>query len=295
MIGVTLDQLRIFAAVAEREHLTRAAAALHLTPSAVSSAIRTLEQRYGVVLFHRIGRGIELTEAGHILLPEAHATLASARAADLALAELGGLLRGTLEVQASQTIAGYWLPPRLVAFHAQHPAIELRLEIGNTESVARAVLEGAADVGFIEGEIDVPALRAAMVATDRLIVVVPPGHPWADGHVLCADELLRGSWIMRERGSGTRSAFEEALRAMGADPQALQLVLELPSNESVRAAVQAGGFAAVMSELVAARELESGRLVRAGLDLPPRAFRMLRHEERYQTKASAALERMLSG
>jgi DNA-binding transcriptional LysR family regulator len=125
--------------------------------------------------------------------------------------------------------------------------------------------------------------------------VVPQGHPWADGHVLRADELIQGSWIMRERGSGTRSAFEDALRAMGADPQALQLVLELPSNESVRAAVQAGGFAAVMSELVAAPELESGRLVRAGLDLPPRAFRMLRHKERYQTKAAAALERMLSG
>lgn len=295
MIGVTLDQLRIFAAVAEREHLTRAAAALHLTPSAVSSAIRTLEQRYGVVLFHRVGRGIELTEAGRILLPEAHATLASARAAELALAELGGLLRGTLEVQASQTIAGYWLPPRLVAFHAQHPAIELRLEIGNTESVARAVLEGAADVGFIEGEIDEPALRATVVATDRLIVVVPPGHSWADGHALRTDELTWGGWIMRERGSGTRSAFEDALRAMGADPQALQLVLELPSNESVRSAVQAGGFAAVMSELVAASDLESGRLVRAGLDLPPRAFRMLRHKERYQTKAAAALERMLSG
>jgi DNA-binding transcriptional LysR family regulator len=295
MIGVTLDQLRIFAAVAEREHLTRAAAALHLTPSAVSSAIRTLEQRYGVVLFHRVGRGIELTDAGRTLLPEAHATLASARAAELALAELGGLLRGTLEVQASQTIAGYWVPPRLVAFRAQHPAIELRLEIGNTESVARAVLEGAADVGFIEGEIDEPALRASVVATDRLIVVVPQGHPWADGHVLRADELIQGSWIMRERGSGTRSAFEDALWAMGADPQALQLVLELPSNESVRAAVQAGGFAAVMSELVAAPELESSRLVRAGLDLPPRAFRMLRHKERYQTKAAAALERMLSG
>src|ERR1700733_4140401 len=119
---MTRDQLRIFIAVAEREPLTRAAEALNLTPSAVSAAIHALETRYGVHLFHRIGRRIELSQTGRLFLVEAKATQRSARLAELALTELGGLQRGTLTIQASQTIASYWLPPFLVGFGAAHPA-----------------------------------------------------------------------------------------------------------------------------------------------------------------------------
>ncbi len=95
---MTLDQLRIFIAVAEREHLTRAAEALNLTPSAVSAAIHALETRYGVHLFHRIGRRIELSQTGRLFLLEAKATQRSARLAELALTELGGLQRGMLTI-----------------------------------------------------------------------------------------------------------------------------------------------------------------------------------------------------
>ena len=128
---MTLDQLRIFIAVAEREHLTRAAEALRLTPSAVSSAIHALETRFDVHLFDRVGRRIELNEAGKIFLVEAKATLARAEAAELALSELGGLMRGTLQIQASQTIASYWLPPALMRLRAAYPSIGIHLEVVN--------------------------------------------------------------------------------------------------------------------------------------------------------------------
>jgi len=290
---MTLEQLRIFVAVAEREHLTRAAAALHLTPSAVSSAVRALEHRYGVPLFHRVGRGIETTEAGRIFLGEARATLAHAQAAELALSELGGLKRGTLNIQASQTIASYWLPPVLVRFHDAHPAIDVSLIVGNTRSVARAVLDGTANLGFVEGEIDEPALSIRAVAEDRLIAVVAAKHPWADGRRILPNDLTGARWIVREHGSGTRSAFESALRANGIEPAALKVAIELPSNEAVLSAVESGLFVAAVSELVAARHLRARRLVRVGLDLPPRSFSMLRHKERYRTRASLALEEML--
>src|SRR5579872_3720550 len=118
---MTLDQLRVFVAVAERQHVTRAAEALNLAQSAASAAIATLEARHGVPLFHRVGRGIELTEAGRMFLVEARAVLGRAAHAELALAEYGGMQRGTLRLVASQTIASYWLPSRLAAFHARHP------------------------------------------------------------------------------------------------------------------------------------------------------------------------------
>src|ERR671927_485870 len=93
---MTLEQLRVFVAVAERQHVTRAAEALNLTQSAVSWAIGALEGRDETNLFNRVGRGIELTDAGRLFLTEANAILARVQAAELALAELRGLKSGTL-------------------------------------------------------------------------------------------------------------------------------------------------------------------------------------------------------
>lgn len=287
---MTLEQLRIFVAVAERQHLTQAAAALALTPSAVSSSIKALEERYGTTLFHRVGRRIELSEEGRIFCEEARRTLASARAAEATLAELGELRRGSLSIHASQTIASYWLPSVLVCFRQAYPAIELLLEMGNTENVAQAVLQGVADLGFVEGAIDDPALSNEAVGEDRMVIVVAPNHPWADGRVLAAADLRAARWILREPGSGTRSAFEAALAAQGIAPGDLQVDLGLPANEAVRSAVMAGPFATAMSELVVASQLQAGLLIKANFELPVRSFSLLRHRARHRSRAAAAFE-----
>jgi DNA-binding transcriptional LysR family regulator len=166
---MTLEQLRVFVAVAERQHVTRAAEALKLAQSAVSAAVAALEARHGAKLFHRVGRGIELTEAGSVFLVEARAVLARAEAAELVLSELGGLKRGTLTLQASQTIASYWLPHHLVAFRRAHPGIDIHLTVGNTAQVAAAVRLGEAELGFVEGAVDDPMLVARVVAKDQLV------------------------------------------------------------------------------------------------------------------------------
>lgn len=290
---MTLEQLRIFVAVADREHLTRAAKALNLSPSAVSTAIRTLEERYGARLFDRVGRGIELTDTGRDFLPEARQALAAAAAAELALTERGGTLRGRLAIQASQTVSAYWLPQPLMRFHAAHPGVALDLTIGNTETVSRAVGEGAADLGFIEGEIDEPALAMRLVAADRLLLLTAPGHPWAQGSAPSIADLAAGRWLLRERGSGTRSAFEASLRSDGLDPATLDVVMTLPSNEAILTALEAGPYAGVASERVAASALAAGRLRRIDYALRPRPFRMLWHKERYRTRAARAFEALL--
>jgi DNA-binding transcriptional LysR family regulator len=285
---MTLEQLRIFVAVAEREHVTRAAGALNLTQSAVSAAISALEARYDIKLFHRVGRRIELTEAGRVFLDEARAVLARAQAASAVLGELGGLTRGSLTVHASQTIASYWLPDRLVAFRRAHPQIAVKLSVGNTAQVARAVKEGLADLGFVEGRIDDAALLQEQVGADRLIVVTAPSHPWCTRKTLTSEDLGGGMWVLREPGSGTRSEFEADLARLGVPADRLDVVMELPSNEAVRAAVEAGAGATAISELVAATALAAGTLRRAGVELSERAFLVLRHRERYLTKAGEA-------
>jgi DNA-binding transcriptional LysR family regulator len=289
---MTLDQLRIFVAVAEREHLTQAADALNLTPSAVSSAIRVLEERYGIALFHRTGRRIELTETGHAFLPEARSTLTRAESTNLFLTEVSGLKRGTLTLAASQTVGAYWLPPLLIRFHAAYPAVAIRVGSGNTEQVAGAVLEGQVELGFVEGEIDHPALSQRIVARDRVVVVAPAGHPLLGKPVEPAD-LLETHWVLREAGSGTRSALTSALATHGVEEAALDIALSLPSNEAVRSAILAGGALTAISELAVAYDLASGRLARIAFDLPERAFRLLRHKERYRSKASLALEALV--
>lgn len=290
---MTLEQLRIFIAVAEQGHVTRAAGILCLTPSAVSASIRNLEERYGTELFERIGRGIVVSAAGRHFLPEARATLASARAAALTLAELGTGKRGVLTIEASQTIASYWLPRLLVKFRTAYPLVEIRLTVGNTRNVAQAVIDGSTDIGFVEDHIDDAAVTSEVVAADHFVAVVAPGHPWADGVPVSLAALVKADWVMREAGSGTRSAFEQMLAQLGMDGSSLAVALTMPSNESVRAAVIAGPFVTVVSTLVVAAELHAGILKKVNIDFPARAFYLLRHGARHKSRTSLALERLI--
>lgn len=292
---MTLEQLRIFVAVAERQHVTQAARALNLAQSAVSAAIAALEAQHGTRLFHRVGRGIELTEAGRVFLPEARAVLARAEAAELALAELAGLQRGRLRVEASQTIASHWLPHHLVAFRRRYPGIEIHMAIGNTAQVAAAVIGGAVELGFVEGTVQDPRLVTTQLATDRLVLVVGAEHPWAQRHAeLAPEDLARTDWVLREPGSGTRAAFETLLEDHGLALPSVQVAMELPSNEAVCAAVEAGAGATVISASVAAAGVEAGLLHLVRFTVPERAYQVLRHRDRPQSNAAAALLDMVA-
>ena len=286
---MTLEQLRIFIAVAEKQHVTRAASELNLTQSATSAAIAALETRYGIKLFDRIGRGIVLTLTGRNFLNEARAVVARAKAAAQILDDLAGLKRGSLSLAASQTVANYWLPPRIETFRQTYPGIDLRVRIANTEQVANAVIQGNADLGFVEGEVDEPSLAIRRMEGDSLVIVVGARHRWVGRTRITPQFLTETSWILREPGSGTRSMFEAALRKFHIKLPDLDIRLELPSNEAVRVAVESGDCAAAISDLVVAQSLAAGTLHRVKIDLPKRSFIALRHKERYASRAEKAL------
>lgn len=278
---MTLDQLRIFIAVAEREHVTRAAAILNLTQSATSSAVASLEERHAVRLFDRVGRRILLTDAGRLFLIEARAVLARTAQAERLLGDLAGLKRGTLRLAASQTVANYWLPPRMAAFRAAHPGFTLELVTGNTANVAGMVHDAIVDLGFVEGAIDDAALSVTELPGDDLALVVAPGHGWVARPPETSDDLRSSPWVMREAGSGTRAVCEAMLSSHGMSVAEIEVTLDLPSNEAVRAAVQAGAGAAILSTLVVQGAVDAGRLVKLPFDLPSRRFHVLRHKERH--------------
>jgi DNA-binding transcriptional LysR family regulator len=282
---MTLDQLRVFVAVAEHLHMTRAAAALNLTQSAASAAVSALENRHGVLLFDRVGRGLVLSEAGRDFLPEARAILQRVEGAGRVLDDLAGLKRGALAITASQTVSSYWLPSRMARFALAHPAIRLSLTVANTSQVAQAVLDGSADLGFVEGAVEIATLSRKTIATDHIGVYAAAAQ--SDPTRTTRATLQSAPWVMRERGSGTRSALEAALTRAGVDPTRLTIVLELPSNEAVLAALS-GELMAGVSALAAAPGVAAGRLRDLGFDLGARDFDLLLHKDRRNSRAAAA-------
>ncbi|MCB8838151.1 LysR family transcriptional regulator [Aurantimonas sp. VKM B-3413] len=286
---MTLEQLRIFLEVAELQHVTRAAERLNLTQSAVSASIAALEARHQVKLFDRVGRRIELTEAGRLFVPEARATLGRAEAAELVLADLSGQTIGEVRIHASQTVASYWLPPRLVRLHGLYPRIDISLTVGNTAQVARAVSEGSADLGVVEGAVHLAELEKWVVGRDRLVLVVGKDHPWARRESVPPADYAGSDWVLREIGSGTRAEFEDLLAGLGIAMADLPVLLEFPSNEAVLAAVEAGSIATVLSDRAAVPALSAGRVVTVGPAVRDREFVALRNRGRYHTRAATAL------
>lgn len=175
-----------------------------------------------------------------------------------------------------------------VAF-ANAPGMALDLRQGNTAEVAAAVAGCEADMGFVEGNVDNPALVAEPIATDQMVLVVGAHHPWAGAGRPDLPTLAGFDWVLRESGSGTRQAMEAALAGLGLGPRDLRVSLELPSNEAVCGAVAVGAGATVISRLVAAPRVAHGELAVLGPALAERRFCALRPGARRTGRAEEAL------
>jgi DNA-binding transcriptional LysR family regulator len=290
---MTLEQLRIFVAVAQMEHFTRAAERLGISQSAASGAISALEAECRVQLFDRSHRHVELTAAGNVMLAEAEEVLARVDVVFRRLEDLSELRTGRLFVAASQTVANYWLPARLQRFHEQYPGVRIDMWHGNSTEVEKRILRGEADLGFIEQEPQDQTLNAERIASDRLVAVVGPLHPWFNRNNIEWKELLETPWIMREAGSGTRALFEAALRGRGLKPEHLKVSLTLRTGEAVLAAVSASKCAAVVSELVASTALRAGALHSLDPIAVERAFVALSVPARSQSRTAMTFQEIM--
>ncbi len=286
---MTLDQLRIFIAVADRGHVTHAAATLGVTQSAASAAIAALETRYHAKLFDRVGRGIQLTETGRRFLHEARAVVDRASVAKCVLEELAGGMTATVLIAASQTIASYWLPRRLTSFRAANPGVQLNVVVHNSREVQSAVVEGRAHLGLVEGPTQHPALTRLQVDTDHPVLVVAASAPPLPHNRQGQIELRAIPWVIREAGSGTRHVLEDLAAREGLTLDDLNIFLVLPDNEAIREAVEAGAGATIISEHVVASAIAGGTLRANPIDLPPRDFVIVQHRNRHASTAQLSL------
>ena len=251
--------------VARLGSVGRAATAHHLSQPAASARLRELERRLGLTLLHRSPRGSTLTATGALVADWARAAVDAADALATGVAALRATHESRLAVAASQTVAEYLLPAWLVALRTGHPGLSVTLRAANSADVAAAVLAGEVELGFVEGP-DAPAgLHAETVATDRLAVVVAPGHPWSKRRRGVTPAELAGTpLVSREAGSGTRRAFEQALAPLNAAAP----LLELSSTTAIKHAVAAGSGPAVLSSLAVTAELAAGTLVAVPTAMP---------------------------
>jgi DNA-binding transcriptional LysR family regulator len=245
--------------VARLGSLSMAAAEHGISQPAASTRIRRLERQLGIALIERSPRGSRLTPGGELVAGWAKSAIDAAAALDAGVTSLRERGNAVLRVAASMTVAEYLLPGWLTALRARDPGTAVALTAGNSAEVASAVLGGTADIGFAEGPELPPGLASRQVGTDRLTVVVPPGHQWSRRSGITAAELAATPLLGREPGSGTRRYFEEALQSQG-DLRPVPLVAELSSTTAIKSAVAAGIGPAVISSLAVAAELSAGTL-----------------------------------
>jgi DNA-binding transcriptional LysR family regulator len=303
---MTLEQLRIFLAVAEHLHFTHAAEALYITQPAVSAAIQSLETEYNIKLFHRVGRRVEIAEAGQILQKEAQTILEQVAIAKRNLQELNNLQQGELRIGASLTIGNYWLPDKLSQFQQQYPAIRISCSLANAEEICTGTALGRFDIGLVCGDIK-PALKSSLeqevIGHDYLHIVIGQGHPWFSKSRVLVEDLLQADWVMREAGSGAQQIFEQALQRWGINVHQLKTILILSSSEMVKAVVERGVGAAALPALMVQKELTLNTLKALHvIDCSTTSSHFLkieqpilklRHAQRYKAKAMFAFEQIL--
>ena len=210
---MTLHQLRIFLAVARLRSFTTAAYELHLSQPDVSLHIRELEEEIGLNLFERVGRKIHPTQAGELLKERADRIFAQLRETEQAMAEIKGLVRGSLLIGASTTPGMYLLPQALSNFRRRFPGINVQMKIANTEEIERSVRGMEVDIGFTGGVLTPSKeLKVETYIEDELVLILPPKHPFAKKKKILVSDLNEATFILREPGSATRQVFEQALR-----------------------------------------------------------------------------------
>lgn len=253
---VTLRQLRIFEAAARHLHFGRAAAEVHVTQPAVSIQLKQLEADVGMPLFEQTGRRIHLTRVGAELALHARAVLARMRAADEAMQALqeGG---GELHIAATTT-AEYFAPHLLAAFRRSRPGLKVRLIVSNREAVIRELTDNTVDLAIM-GRAPRPLDTVAVpFARHPLAFVASPAHRLAKRRRLRLAQLADETFLVREHGSGTRTAMVAVCSALRFRPAEM---LEIGPNEAIKQAVIAGMGIGFISLHTVGLELATRRLV----------------------------------
>jgi LysR family transcriptional regulator, low CO2-responsive transcriptional regulator len=256
-LHLTLRQLKVFESAARHLNFTRAAEELFLTQPAVSMQVKQLEESLGVALFEQLGKRVHLTEAGQEVLTYARTVTQQLDELESVLNSLKGLSGGKLRISVATT-ANYFIPTLLGTFSRRYPEVTVSLDVTNREILLQQLSENTVDLvimGQPPAEADV---EAESFMENPLVIVAPPEHPLAGEKKIPLKRLQDEIFLVREPGSGTRSAME---RFFAEREIHLKTGMEVGSNEAIKQSVQAGLGLGLLSRATIEQELELDRLV----------------------------------
>ena len=265
-----ISELKVFVIAAEELSFSRAAERLHLSQSAVSQNVQSLEREYGVELFERRGRSLRLTMGGQALLPMAQEAIGTLQRMSEAMNGLEGKVAGDLIIGCSTTSGKYLLPSLVASFRRDYPLVRVSIKILSRDEVITRLIDERLGLGVTSLRIEHRDLEYVPFFEDRVILIVPTQHPWAAfGRALPAD-LVDEPMIMREERAGTTQVVLEGLAQHNITLDMLNPIMEIGNAEAIEMAVEEGIGIAFVSELAAARGLALGRIKAVpveGLDL----------------------------
>ena len=256
MYHASFRQLQSLVLVARHESVSRAADALHVTQPAVSLQIRTLEEIAGIPLTRKVGRNIQLTAAGEVMVEFSERILRLWDQAGDELAALQGVTSGTLRIGAVTT-AEHLLPPLLVPFTLERPDVRLKLQVGNRAEIVQMLARHEIELAIMGTPPRELRTNAAKFARHPMAFVASPAHPLMKKKKITLHDVTAANLMVRERGSGTRTAVERLLREAG---HPLEFGSEVSSNEAIKRMVSAGLGLGFLSVHACGLEFESGLL-----------------------------------
>ncbi len=284
--------MRVAVAVSEQGSVTRAAASLHHSSSAISHTLLALEGELGVDLFHRLPRGMALTDAGRVFVAAARRALHEAEVARTSVDAIRGLVAGQVGVVA---VLGFSvaLADLIGAFARLYPRVVVRvLAPESTDGVFEMVRSGACEVGFTWAVTVPDDVDAVPVLVDPSLVIVPEGHRLAGQGAVDIGEL-RGERMVAPLASSTmRPVFDELFRRHGVEPV---VVAEAATNEMVLELVWAGVGCTVTFASSAAPVLGRGAIGLQLTDQRPNSFMLLTRTRQEPTPATRAFRDLALG
>ena len=287
---LNLYEIRVFLIAAETENFSEAGRRLNISQPAVSMQIRSLEENLGVELFHRSGRHISLSETGQALVPMARDLISRSIQIEETMASMQGEVLGLLKLACSTTSGKYVLPKLLARLCERYPHIQVSCAVSTRDIALQTLMEGEAHIAITSLREPYRDVEYRPFLTDRILLVVPPDHPWAAVDSIQPEELRGAPFIMREEGSGTNMALRDALAEQDVSLSELNAIMMLGNSEAIRMAVQEGIGVAFVSGLVAAEGIRSGELVAInvdGVDIQQSLY-LARHTGRPATSAQSA-------
>jgi len=254
---LTLRQLKVFEAVARHLSFRRAAEELHLSQPAVSMQIKQLESNVELPLFDHVGKKVFLTEAGREMFHYSRAIAGLLNEADEVIEQLKGGRRGKLALSVASTV-NYFAPALLGTFCQRFPDINISLDVTNRETLLRQLADNEADLVIMGQPPEGDELEAGAFMENPLVVIAPPDHPLAGKKRVPLQRLQDETFLVRERGSGTRGATERFFSQHGIT---LNTGMEISSNEAIKQSVQAGLGLGLLSRDTLEMELALNKLV----------------------------------